>query len=301
MRALWLLALAGCYGVDAIEGTWEPVETIVGQLAPELGPAPLPLAPPSDNVLRVASWNVFRAPDPALLAAEFHASAELSRADVIVLQELEVHDGEDGTRARRLAEAIGMTWVYAPARFEDGYLHGIAIASRYPIVNARVMRLPEGRAAFEDVNDRNALAAEIDLGTMTITVVDTHLDVQLGPIDRIRQLHPVATQVPDAVVLGGDFNTNPWAWISGTVPLTSTEAIVGQDQATILDDYMTELGFAVPIAPDQSTFNRVPLDHMRLDNVYVRGYPVLQQGIATDVAGSDHWPIWVDLLVDPVL
>lgn len=298
MRSLLLIVVAtGCYGVDEIDGTWEPVATITGQLTVEIGPAPSLLAAPTDGVLRIASWNVFRAPDPALLAAEFHASAELSRADVILLQELEVHDGEDGTRARRLAEALGMTWVYAPARFEDGYLHGIALASRYPIVDARVMRLPEGRAAFEEVNDRNAIAAEIDLGTTTITVANTHLDVQLGPIDRIRQLHPCATQIPEAVVLGGDFNTNPWAWISGTVPLTSTEAIVGQDQATILDDYMTELGFVVPIAPDQSTFNRAPLDHMRLDNVYVRGYPVVRQGIATDVAGSDHWPIWVDLML----
>ena len=156
------------------------------------------------------------------------------------------------------------------------------------------MRLPLGHAPFHE-NPRNALAAEIDLGTQRITLVDIHLDVRIGIVDRIRQLHPVAMQEPEDVAIGGDFNTNPWAWVGGTVPLTSTEAIVGQDQAAVIDDYMTGLGYESPIGPDEVTFNRPLLDHMRLDNVYVRGYRVVGQGIATDVEGSDHWPVWVDL------
>lgn len=297
MRALALvLVLAACHGVEDIEGTWEPIESITGLLAPEVGPLPpARLAPPTDGVIRVASWNAYRAPDPALLAREYFASPALARAEILLVQELEVHVGEAGTRASRLASELGMTWVYAPARYEDGYLHGIAIMSRYPIRNARVMKLPIGTAAFEGVNPRNALAAEIEVGDSMITVVDTHLDVQLGPVDRIRQLHPVVTQIPHDAIVGGDFNTNPWAWIEGTLPLTSTEAIVGQDQAKVLDDYMSELGFAVPIPPERSTFNRAPFDHMRLDNVYVRGRAVVAQDIAGDVDGSDHWPVWVDV------
>lgn len=288
-----LAALCGCYGVESIDGTWEPAETIQGVLAPELGPPPGPRAAP-DGVLRVATWNVFRAPDPEALARAYAGSPELSRADVLLIQEVEWHDGEPTSRARRLAEALGMAWVFAPARDQGPYLHGIMIASRYPIENPRVMRLPLGTAAFHE-NPRNALAAEIDLGTRQVTVVDIHLDVRIGASDRIRQLHPAVTQVPDAVAFGGDFNTNPWAWVGSTVPLTSTEAIVGQDQASVIDDYMIGLGFESPIGPHEVTFNRPLLDHMRLDNVFVRGYAVTGQGIAKDVEGSDHWPVWVDL------
>ena len=293
MRALLVLALAGCYGVEEIDGTWEPVETIGGILTPEIGPAPGPRVAPVDGVLRIASWNAFRAPDPEMLAREYFESPELARADILLVQEVEAHDNEPTTRSRRMAEALGMTWVFAPAR-REGYIHGIAIMSRYPITNARVMRLPLGEVAFNE-NPRNALAAEIEIGDRKLTVVDVHLDVRMGPVDRIRQLHPAATQVPDAVVIGGDFNTNPWAWVGSTVPLTSTQAIVGQDQATVLDDYMSELGFQIPIAPTESTFNRPLLENMRLDNVYVRGFSFVNKGIANDVAGSDHWPVWVDL------
>lgn len=293
MRVGLLALLAGCYGVSDIDGTWEPVETIAGELAPEIGAPPAPRSPP-DGVLRIATWNTEMAPDPELLAREYFESPELSRADVLMIQEVEDHDNEPGSRASRLAAALGMTFVFAPSRKEPNFLHGVMVASRYPITNARVMKLPLGTAPFHQ-NPRNALAVDIDLGTQILTLVDMHLDVRLGPADRIRQMHPAVTQVPDDVAIGGDFNTNPWAWVSATVPLTSTEAVLGQDQATVIDDYMTGLGFTSPIRPDEVTFNRPLLDHMRLDNVFVRGYAVVGKGIAKDVAGSDHWPVWVDL------
>jgi endonuclease/exonuclease/phosphatase family metal-dependent hydrolase len=260
MKAMLLVVLAGCYGVESTDGTWEPVETIDGILTPEVGGPPMPHAAPPNGVLRIASWNTERMPDPELLARD-----------------------------------LGMTFVFAPAR-REGYLHGVCMFSRYPIVNARVMKLPLGTAAFNQ-NLRNALAAEIDLGGTMITVVDMHLDVRLGPVDRIRQMHPAVMQTPERVAIGGDFNTNPWAWVGSTVPLTSTEAIVGQDQAHVIDDYMADQGFQSPISPDAVTFNRPLLDNMRLDNVFVRGYEVLGSGIAKDVLGSDHWPVWVDLML----
>lgn len=296
MKSLFaLLLLTGCFGLENLEADWQPAELIEGILAPEFGAPPAAFAPPVNGVLRVASWNTERAPDPDLLAREYFESPVLSKADVLMIQEVETHNDEPSSRASRLAAALGMTYVFAPAR-REGYTHGIMLASRYPITNARVMRLPLGNAAF-NTNPRNALAAELIIGDKVVTFVDIHLDVRIGPVDRIRQIHPVVTQVPDNVAIGGDYNTNPWAWVSTTVPLTSTEAIIGQDQARVLDDYMMEQGFEVPISPDEVTFNRPFLDHMRLDEVYVRGYRVLASGVAKDVEGSDHWPVWVDLQI----
>lgn len=295
MKAALLILLTGCYGVESIDGTWEPVETIDGILTPEVGGPPMPYAAPPNGVLRIASWNTERMPDPELLAREYFESPDLSRADVLLVQECETYDDEEASRPSRLARDLGMTFIFAPAR-REGYLHGVCMFSRYPIMNARVMKLPLGTAAFNQ-NARNALAAEIDLGGTVITVVDMHLDVRLGPVDRIRQMHPAVMQTPERVAIGGDFNTNPWAWVGSTVPLTSTEAIVGQDQAHVIDDYMADQGFQSPISPDSVTFNRPLLDNMRLDNVFVRGYEVLGSGIAKDVLGSDHWPVWVDLML----
>jgi endonuclease/exonuclease/phosphatase family metal-dependent hydrolase len=293
-RAALAAALAaGCFGVSEDGGTWEPVET--GELPAEIG-APLAAVPPAGNTLRIATWNLHRAPDPEAFARAVEGSRALRDAAVFLIQEVEAHPGEPATRTRRFAEALGMTWVYVPARVEGDGTHGLAIASRYPISGVRAMRLPHATAAFNE-RDRMAIAADIEIGGQRLHVVDVHLDVRISAVARVRQLSPAITSLPGAVVVGGDFNTNPWAWVGSTVPLTGTEAIVGQDQATVLDDYLAQQGFAIAIAPDESTFN-VPLIGGRLDNIYTRELAFLDAGIATDAAGSDHWAVWTDIALE---
>lgn len=289
MRAGALLVLAACTGVDEIDGTWEPVEAIGGELAPEVGPAPQPRA--SASGVRIASFNIWFESDPEAIAREL-VDSPLADADVIMLQEVEHWDGEP-SRARLIAGALGMTWIYAPARREDGHTHGIATLSRYPLAGARVMKLPYAEMRFHDV-PRNALAVDIDLGSRVVTVVNLHLATRIGPVDRVRQMHPAVTQVPADVVIGGDLNTLPWTFVDSTVPLTSTQAIVGQDQATVIDDYMVAQSFTAPIGPHERTYNAFPAD-MRLDQIYVRGFAVADHGVASDVDGSDHWPVWIDM------
>jgi endonuclease/exonuclease/phosphatase family metal-dependent hydrolase len=291
VRAAFLLALAACDHVTSSEGTWVPVDEIDGELVPEVGPTPQAIAAPA--VLRVASYNILFKSDWDTTVREISESPELAKADIILAQEVENRDDHPTSRARMIGEALGMTWVFAPARIARGQQHGTAIFSRFPITNARVMKLPLGTSSWNQ-DTRNATIADIDLGGRMLTVVSIHLDVRLGPIDRIQQLHPVVTQVPDEVLIGGDYNTNPWAW-AGTVPLTSTEAIVGQDQAAVIDDYMSGLGFGIPIGPYESTFNVPALDYMRLDNIYYRGCEITGKAVVHDVEGSDHRPVWIDV------
>lgn len=292
------LAFTGCARLDADTGAWAAAESITGELAPELGPAPPPrAAPPAGSPLRIASWNLHYAADPLALAAAIAASPELATADVIFAQELDAFPGEAGTRASRLGAALGMTWVYAPARLEDpDGTHGIAIFSRYPLEQPRVRSLPHFEQPLHE-RERIALAAEVVIGAARLTVVNVHLDVRLGPVDRIAQLAPaVESLAADApVVMGGDFNSNPWAWVDGTVPLLGTEAVVGQDQAAVLDDYLGALGFAVAIPPSVGTA-RVPVYTIRLDGLYTRASPILGSG-SPHADGSDHWPIYVDVPV----
>jgi len=292
VRALALVALAGCVSITDDTGTWEPAESITGALAAELGPVPSTIALPR-RVLRVATWNVHFGADPEDLATQILGSAELASAEVVMIQEIEAYPGEP-TRTRRLAEALGMTWVYAPARSEGGGTHGIAMLSRFPLEAAAVRRLPHVDQPIR-ARDRNALAAEVVLGTTRLRLVNLHLDVRIGPVDRIRQLHPAVVDPGDPVVIGGDFNTNPWAWVEATVPLTGTEAIVGMEQAAVIDDYMFERDFDGAIPVDTATL-RVPLD-VRIDNLYSRGLPIIASGVE-HVDGSDHWPVWFDLALD---
>lgn len=296
VRLALLALISGCVKLADEGGPWEPAESITGELAPELGP---PIAAvPARDALRIASWNLHYAPDPELLAANVLASTEISQADVLLVQEVEAHPDEPATRTRRFAEALGMTWVYAPARTTgdqpgiNGGTHGIAILSRLPIEAAQIRRLPYFEQPIH-ARTRNALAVDLVNGDARIRIVDVHLDVRIGAADRIYQLDPAAIDQPDPVILGGDFNSNPWAWIDSTIPLTGTEAVVGQDQAQIVDDYMTENAWTSALPAETATL-RVPLYDIRIDDLYTRGLPIVAAGVE-HVDGSDHWPLWLDV------
>jgi endonuclease/exonuclease/phosphatase family metal-dependent hydrolase len=249
--AIVLALAAGCTEQLDDGSPWVPVETMTGALAPEVGPA-VTAAAPASCTLRIATWNVHFGADPDALAAAIAGSTEIARADVLFVQEIEAHPTEAGTRAARLAGALGMTWVYAPARIEGDGTHGIATLTRRPITAAAIRELPYFDQPLRP-RERNALAVTIDLGGAEVQVVNLHLDVRLGPVDRIRQLHPAANGIDERVVLGGDFNSNPYAWADSLLPLTETEAIVGQDQARVIDDYMTGKQFVGAISPDTAT------------------------------------------------
>lgn len=293
MRLAVIAALVGCSGLDDGGGTWMAADAIDGALAVELGPAPAmrERAP----VLRVASWNVHFGANAAALADELRADPELARADVLLVQEIEAYPHEPATRTRQLAEALAMTWVYAPARTEGDGTHGIAVLSRYPLVGARVLALPHAESPWNE-RDRIALAVDVELGDVRVPVVNVHLDVRISAADRVRQLHPALIDAPSHAIVGGDFNTNPYAWVGGAVPLTSTQAVVGHDQAMILDDYLHALGFVGALAADVNTLNVAAIS-ARLDNVYARGFALGAASVATGVDGSDHRPVWTDVHV----
>ncbi len=290
------VAATGCYGQTDVGGEWEDVTATTSALVPEVGPQ-ITASAAHACTLRVASWNVHYGEDVAGLADKLRASTEIGRADVLLVQEIEAYPDEPGSRASRFAKELGMTWIYVPAREEGDGTHGIAILSKLPLEAAKVRQLPYFDQPLRPRN-RVAMSAEVVAGAVRVPVINVHLDVRLGPADRVRQLHPAINDIADAAVFGGDFNTNPWAWVESIVPLTSTEAIVGQEQAEVIDDYMTENGFASAIALDQKTVRMVADIGMRVDNLYARELPIVGAGVE-HVDGSDHWPIYVDVNVCP--
>lgn len=289
LRAAAALALTGCIDIADEGGPWEDAAAVSGV---ELGPAPTSRASPGCTV-RIASWNLHLVPDPADLAAQLAASDKLSGADVILVQETAQWPGEDASRTGRLASALAMTWAHAPvALLPDGRLQGNAILSRFPLERIAVKRLPHVEQPYHG-QARGALAADVVIGDARVRVVDVHLDIRLQITDRIRQLDPAVTDMDERAVVGGDFNTAPWQWAEGLVPLTSTEAVVGMEQAAVLDDYMASRRYTSTIPVETNTFT-APGFSMRLDNLYPRALPILDAGVE-HVGGSDHWPIWVDV------
>jgi endonuclease/exonuclease/phosphatase family metal-dependent hydrolase len=287
--ALAAATLGACNEISDDGTPWLPAADVDGT---EVGPAPTLRAAPGCT-LRIASWNLHFAPDPANLAAQIAASTELAKADVILLQETSSWPGDEMSRTAVLGRALAMTWAHTPvAHLDNGVVQGNGILSRLPLEDVEVKRLPYIDQPHFD-QPRSALAADVVVGDRRVRVVCVHLDVRVQITDRIRQLDPAVTDMTERAVVGGDFNTAPWQWVESLVPLTSTEAIVGMKQAAILDDYMASRRYTSTISPDTATF-RVPGFSMRLDNLYPRAVPVIDAGVE-HVDGSDHWPVFVDV------
>ncbi len=248
------------------------------------------------TTVRVASFNVHYAHDVSALAESIRASATLSRADVLLIQEIEHHDAEGTSRTRQLAEKLGLNFVYAPARaIEAGGTHGLAILSRFALADVEVLELPRYDLGYR-TRRRIAVGVTVDVGGRLLRVYNLHLDTRINTQDRLAQLVPVLQAAEKhgvaEVVIGGDFNTNPLRWLFHRVPLFRS------DQAGAVDELMRERGYQVPLAESGSTMKKA-MFRARLDALYPRGLDVRESGVDRGVSSSDHFPVWLDLAWPP--
>ena len=183
----------------------------------------------------------------------------LASADVISLNEVDI--GMPRTNYKNivasLADALSWNYVFSTEFVELGPiiqkekvdkskykgLHGNAIISRFPIVSARAIQLPnyydwyreeieENRSPIEYVRkfgaksvfserilpyevrhgSRQAILADIKLPTgQIVTVVSTHLEDRAYPDERLKQFKSLLASIKDVktpLVLTGDFNTS---------------------------------------------------------------------------------------------
>ncbi len=217
------------------------------------------------DTLRVVTFNIAfaRRVDGAiaLLASE----PALRGADVLLLQEM------DAAGTRRIAEALGLGYVYYPA-ISHHRTHrdfGNAVLSRWPIVEDAKIVLPH-RSRYAHTQ-RTATAATLRVGDTPVRVYSVHLGtvVDVGPGARREQLRAVladAARYPRAIV-GGDLN----------------DTGVGR--------VARDAGYAWPTERGPRTMRLGRVDH-----VFLRGLAspdTAAAGTVADTRGaSDHRPVW---------
>jgi endonuclease/exonuclease/phosphatase family metal-dependent hydrolase len=230
--------------------------------APPRSPAPTLLG---TTALRVVSFNIAFAVEVDSAIALLTSEPMLRQADVILLQEM------DEAATRRVADALGLWYVYYPSvfHFRTQRHFGNAVLSRWPIVEDSKIILPHlSRLAR---TQRTAAAATILVGRTPIRVYSTHLatPMDISPAARRNQLRAIIADAAryQHVVLGGDMND----YAIGSVA--------------------RNLGYSWPTrrGPPTTRFGR-------WDHIFFKGLMSPETGASGTLSNargsSDHLPVW---------
>ena len=218
---------------------------------------------PQEQMLRVASFNIQQGVALARALDVFNENAELRGVDVVLLQEM------DAVGTEIMATALGMNWVYYPAREVNGRGLGNAVLSRWPITADEKLILPHH--SLIGATQRIATAVTIRVGETPVRVYSLHLatPVQQSRAHRADQLMTVLRDAEQYrhVIVGGDFN-------SATLPR-----------------HVQRAGYSWPTreGPRTTRFARV-------DHIMYKGFALPDTGAAGTVTdnrrASDHLPVW---------
>lgn len=272
--------------------------------------------PPGDDV-RVVAWNVEFGASQAVVLDQLLSNPELAGADVLLLSEVARMNGESVPvgihQVRELADALGMAYAFGvewDRRFNPDVPapkgeHGIAVLSRFPLGNLTPIRHTPANDFWDERGD---IGGRITLGA-TVLVPTTSGGVQLRvyashlctrpqfPSDDARAVQGAEIRAdaarpgrPALQVVGGDLNT--WTCNPANSDCTSSpdaeEVVVdflndGWDDGTRGFNGFTQLG--------EGFFPQ------RLDWLFVRGAALLPGTAVTDADGSDHLPLFTDVLL----
>lgn len=164
----------------------------------------------SVDTLRVLSYNIHHAEgmDGAVDLERIADLINRLEPDVVALQEVDqlVERTERVDQAMVLGELTGLTPVFGAFMVYQGGQYGMALLSRWKVVDATNVRLPDGE------EPRSSVVAVLESPTTRNRVVIAGIHFYRTEEERMAQAKTLVTELKDRskpVILVGDFNSQP--------------------------------------------------------------------------------------------
>lgn len=199
-----LAAVSGCRAVVNYQDPFWP--RYAGAPAPATRAAGTATLKGKTRELRVVTYNVQWARHIDRAINVLTHREQLTDADIVVLQEMD----PEGTR--RIADALGMQWVYYPSAIHPkrGLDFGNAVLSRWPIVDDRKVILPH--IAGMRHAQRIATAATVLVDSTPVRIYSAHLGTpsDIRPSKRRDQARTIVADAANypLVIVAGDMNSH---------------------------------------------------------------------------------------------
>jgi endonuclease/exonuclease/phosphatase family metal-dependent hydrolase len=194
--------------------------------------------------VRAVAWNIERGSRLAGIIEALQEQEDLRRSDLLLLTELDFGMVRSGNLfiAREIAQALKLNFAFAPCYMSlvkgsgvEFYLegentlalHGNALFSRFPLLRAHSVGLPNGkdkmRGKEQRLGNQRAVIADVDHPAGMFRAVSLHLDAHSSQRHRCDQMKLILDHLDTLepklpVIIGGDWNTSTYnsraAWLT---------------------------------------------------------------------------------------
>lgn len=175
--------------------------------------------PVETDVLKVMSYNIHIANPPSMGAgyvdiAAIAAVINEEKPDLVALQEVDrftERSGKELDQAKEIANLTGMNFYFAKALNRSGGDYGVAILSKFPIINSSQRSLPGAPGTEAELRTVGLVEVQLENG-QNIAFATTHFDHLTDNSRRVQAIELINflkeyEDVP--VIIGGDFNMSP--------------------------------------------------------------------------------------------
>lgn len=237
--------------------------------------------------IKILSYNIRIAhpPSKGWDEVDLQATARVikqANPDLVALQEVDVfteRSGKSVHQAKELAKMTGMNYFFAKAidRSEGDY--GVAVLSRFPIIEAKGYRLPVHDSLKHEIRTLAVIKVQLPCGD-SIIFSSAHLD-HISDEDRLLQVQKM-TEILNQykklpVILGADLN------------MTSENEVMDILHNTLTIDF-ENFPLTFPSVNPQRT-----IDYILMNNVAHKKFNLLDYTTIKEEYASDHLPLKVVL------
>jgi len=170
--------------------------------------------PETSHELSILSYNIHHANPPSLVdIIDLPAIIKViknSGADLVALQEIDSNTKRSGlgNQAQQIGKALRMHVFFGKAIDYENGDYGVAILSKFPIIESQVHHLPSNPETNGEPRVLAMSLIKLDDGNL-IWFASTHLDSQKESTNRLLQIQKIieiSKQKVKPIIIAGDFN-----------------------------------------------------------------------------------------------
>lgn len=268
--------VAGC-GKSKSDGPEEPEKPVTETLT----------TIKSGQTIKVMTYNIHHANPPAQAGViDVNAIATVINAekpDFVALQEVDKNTRRSGVnlnQAQDLAAKTKMSVFFSKSIDYDGGEYGVAVLSRYAIVDRTRYPLPLAEGATGELRSVAMISVAAEGGSGKFYFASTHLEVSdaASRMAQVRELLRINSGIQGPLVLAGDFNAQP-----------ASEAITALQQG-----FNPGCSSGCPLTSPAASPSRT-IDYIFLNQQASAAFSVLSYRTANEAQASDHRAVIAEL------